>query len=117
MKINYGLHYIDKKDINSVTKVLKSNFLTQGPTIEKFESELKKRFGAKYCLAVSSGTAALHLISLVSNWSKGDEVCSPNTFVVTIVFYSNATPVLADIEKETFLDPKACEKLLKKKTK
>ena len=66
MKINYGLHYIDKKDIRGVTKILKSNFLTQGPTIEKFEKKLKKRFGAKYCIALSSGTAALHLISLVN---------------------------------------------------
>ena len=121
MKINYGLHYIDKKDIKNVTKILKSNFLTQGPTISEFEKKLKKRFGAKYCLAVSSGTAALHLISLISNWSKGDEViCSPNTFVASAncILYAGATPVLADIDKETFnLDPEKCENLLKKKNK
>ncbi|MDA7473177.1 aminotransferase class I/II-fold pyridoxal phosphate-dependent enzyme [Candidatus Pelagibacter ubique] len=121
MKINYGLHYIDKKDIRGVTKILKSNFLTQGPTIEKFEKKLKKRFGAKYCIALSSGTAALHLISLVSNWSKKDEIiCSPNTFVASAncILYAGAKPVLADIDKETFnLDPKQCEKILKKKNK
>ena len=121
MKINYGLHYIDKKDIRGVTKILKSNFLTQGPTIEKFEKKLKKRFGAKYCIALSSGTAALHLISLVNNWSKKDEIiCSPNTFVASAncILYAGAKPVLADIDKETFnLDPKQCEKFLKKKNK
>ena len=119
MKINYGLHYIDKKDIRNVTKILKSNFLTQGPTVNEFEKKLKKRFGAKYCLAVASGTAALHLISIVSNWSKKDEIiCSPNTFVASAncILYAGAKPVLADIDRETFnLDPEKCEKLLKKK--
>ena len=118
MKINYGRHYIDKKDIRNVTKILTSNFLTQGPAVNEFEKKLKKRFGAKYCLAVSSGTAALHLISTISGWSKGDKIiCSPNTFVASAncILYTGATPVLADIDRETFnLDPEKCERLLKK---
>ena len=56
----YGKHYIDSKDINNVTKSLKS-FLSQGPQLINFEKKVAKYFGSKYCVAVSSATAALHI--------------------------------------------------------
>ena len=59
--INYGKHCISKTDIKSVVDVFKSDFLTQGQTINKFESLLNKYFGSKYCCVVSNGTAALDI--------------------------------------------------------
>ena len=79
--INYNKQHIDNQDIVSVTKILKSDFITQGPTIEKFENALKKNFGAKYCSAVSNGTAALHLAVLALGWNKKDIILTtPITF-------------------------------------
>ncbi len=103
--INYGKHYIDKKDINSVIHALKSNFLTQGPNIQKFENNLKSFFGARYATCVSSGTAALHLCGLALNWKKGDLIlASPLTFVATTnsVLYLGAKVDLIDINPETY---------------
>ena len=68
--INYGKHFIDKKDIISVSKILSSNWLTQGSNIEKFENAIKKKFGAKYCCVVANGTAALHLTGLALGWKS-----------------------------------------------
>ena len=59
-KFFYGRHFIDKKDIRSVTKSLESS-LSQGPILEKFEKEVSRFFGSKYCVAFSSATAALHV--------------------------------------------------------
>ena len=59
--INYGNHYISQDDILSVVRALKENKITQGNNVEKFENKLKFFFKSKYALAVSSGTAALHL--------------------------------------------------------
>ena len=70
--ISYGRQSIDKQDINAVIKVLKSDFITQGPTIEKFEKNLKLYFKSKFAVAVSSGTAALNLIAEILKWKKND---------------------------------------------
>ena len=98
--INYGKHFIDKNDINSVIKALKSNFLTQGPKIQEFENNLKSYFGARYATCVSSGTAALHLSGLALSWNKKDLIlASPLTFVATTnaALYSGAKVNLVDI--------------------
>ena len=63
-KINYGRQTINDDDIDAIIKVLKSELLTQGPQVDKFEKELSKKFNTKYVCAVSSGTAALHLPDL-----------------------------------------------------
>ena len=63
--IPYGKQTIDEDDINSVIEVLKSPFLTTGPKIEEFEKKLANYCNVKYCIAVTNGTAALHLASLV----------------------------------------------------
>ena len=72
--INYGKQYIDNSDIKAVIKVLRGDWLTQGPQVENFERALKLKFGAKYCVALSNGTAALHLSGLALGWKKGDVV-------------------------------------------
>ena len=74
MTINYGKHLIDKDDIQSVTKSLSGNNITQGENIVKFESALNKFFGSKYSSVLSSGTAALHLARKTLNWSKKDTI-------------------------------------------
>jgi UDP-4-amino-4,6-dideoxy-N-acetyl-beta-L-altrosamine transaminase len=80
--IPYSKQIIDKDDIKAVTKVLKSNFLTQGPMVEKFEKKIKKLVGAKYAIALNSATSGLHLSCLSLNLKKGDNVwTSINTFV------------------------------------
>ena len=122
--INYGCQYIDKNDINNIIKTLKSKFLTQGPLVEKFESRLKFFFGSKYCTAVSSGTAALHIAGLALGWNeKSVIITTPLTFVATAnsVEYCKAKLDLADIKNDGTIDPASVEKLilkyLKKKQK
>ena len=70
--INYGKQSIDQQDIDDVTKVLKSNFITQGNEVGKFEKLLSNKFGAKNCVVLSSGTAALHLLGIALGWKKND---------------------------------------------
>ncbi|MFW6383628.1 MAG: DegT/DnrJ/EryC1/StrS family aminotransferase, partial [Nanoarchaeota archaeon] len=94
--IPYGKQTIDKDDINSVVEVLKSDFLTTGPNVKEFEEKFASYVGSRYAIAVSSGTAALHLASLVSGIGKSDEVLtSPMTFAASAncALYCNATPV------------------------
>ena len=103
--INYGRQYIDADDIKAVLKVLKSDWLTQGPQIEKFENSLKKYFNAKYCTVLSNGTAALHLAALALGWRKNDIIITtPITFLATsnCILYCGATPTFVDIEEKYF---------------
>ncbi len=102
--VNYGKHFVSNDDIQNVNKVLRSNFLTQGKAVEKFEANLKKYLSAKYCTVVSSGTAALYILGKALNWKKDDHVITtPNSFVATsnCIVYSGATPVFVDIDKDT----------------
>jgi len=102
--VNYGKHFVSNDDIQNVNKVLRSNFLTQGKAVEKFEANLKKYLNAKYCTVVSSGTAALYILGKALNWKKDDHVITtPNSFVATsnCIVYSGATPVFVDIDKDT----------------
>ena len=66
----YGSQYIDKKDIQAVTNALSNRLITQGKIVENFEKKLQNFFGAKYCVAVSSGTAALHLSMIAIGLKK-----------------------------------------------
>lgn len=102
--IPYGKQYIDRADIKAVTEVLKSDWLTQGPKVKEFESDLAWYCKAKYSVAVSSGTAALHLAILCLELKSKDEVItSPFTFLATSnsIIYSGARPVFADINYYT----------------
>lgn len=121
MVIPYGRQSISKKDIAEVVKVLKSDWLTQGPKIREFESALAKYCNAKYAVAVSNGTAALHLAYLAADLKKGDEVITtPNTFVATsnMLLAIGAKPVFCDIRIDSYnMDEKEIEKHITKQTK
>ena len=80
--LSYGKQWITEDDIEEVTKVLKSDFLTQGPAVSRFENAFKHQVDAKYALACANGTAALHLAMLALNIGEGDIVISsPLSFV------------------------------------
>ena len=103
--ISYGKQFIDSKDVLAVKKVLKGQWLTQGPLVKKFELALKNYFGSKYCAAVSNGTAALHLAGLALGWKKGDIVLtSPISFLASsnCILYAGATPDFVDINQTNY---------------
>lgn len=114
--IPYGKQLIDKEDIETVIETLKSAYLTTGPKVKEFEDALAKFSNVKYCVAVSNGTTALHLASLVL-LNKGDKVLTtPNSFLATSnsILYVGAKPVFVDIEKNGNIDLDLCETELKK---
>ncbi|MCK4995695.1 MAG: DegT/DnrJ/EryC1/StrS family aminotransferase, partial [Thermoplasmatales archaeon] len=77
----YGRQWIDNADIKAVTDILKSDWITQGPKVTEFEKLISKYCKAKYAVAFSSGTAALHGASFAVGITKGDEVITtPITF-------------------------------------
>ena len=112
---------IDNKLIKDVSNVLKSGWLTHGNFTKKFETEIKKFTGTKYCTLVSSCTAALHISSLALNLKKGDEVIVPamtHTATAHAVEYTGAKAVFADIDIETGnIKISSLKKLINKKTK
>ena len=102
--IPYGRHSLGADDIQAVVDILNSDWLTQGPMVQKFEQAFASCCGSRYAVAVSSGTAALHLAALAAGFAPGDEVItSPITFVASAncVAYVGATPVFADIDPQT----------------
>ncbi len=112
--IPYAAQTIDEEDIAAVIAALRSPFLTTGPAVGEFEEKIRKVTGAKYALAVSNGTAALHLASIVL-LKPGDLVLTtPNSFVATAnsIIYAGARPVFTDILENGNIDLKQCEKLL-----
>ncbi len=114
--IPYGKQTIDEEDINSIVEVLKSDYLTTGPKVKEFEDSIAKYCDAKYCVAVSNGTAALHLSSMVL-LNDGDKVLTtPNSFLATSnsILYVNAKPVFVDICEDGNIDLDLCEKELEK---
>lgn len=114
--IPYGRQNITEEDISSVIATLKSRNLTQGPRIDEFEKEFAKYIGCKYAVAVSNGTAALHLSTMVLNVKPGDKViATPITFVASsnCVRYCGGEVVFADIDPKTYLlDINSVRKLL-----
>ena len=106
MKIPYGKQHITQEDIDAVTEVLKSDFLTQGPKVKEFEEKFASFVGAKFAVAVSSGTAALHLAYKALNVNNNSIVLStPITFCATTngVLYNNGKVLFADIDPDTAL--------------
>ncbi|TDG37696.1 UDP-4-amino-4,6-dideoxy-N-acetyl-beta-L-altrosamine transaminase [Pedobacter changchengzhani] len=105
-KIPYGRQNITEDDIQAVIEVLKSDWLTQGPDIKHFEDNFANYIGAKYAVAVSNGTAALHLCALALNIQPGDKVITtPITFVASAncVKYCGGEVVFSDIDPKTYL--------------
>ena len=121
MYIPYGRQSIDEKDIQAVVEVLKSDFLTTGPAIADFEKKVAAYVGAKYAVAVSNGTAALHAACFAAGIGVGDEVITtPITFAASsnCVLYMGGTPVFADIDSKTYnISPEDIERKLTAKTK
>ena len=116
--IPYGRQWITEEEIEAVVRVLRSGWITQGPQIEAFEKALANTTGARYAVACSSGTAALHLICLALGLSEEDVVVTtPMTFLATAncARFVGANVVFCDIDPETFnLDPNALEVIMKR---
>jgi len=119
--IPYGRQTIDSDDIKAVEKVLLSDLLTTGSAVDQFEADISNYVGAKYAVAVSSGTAALHASMQAIGIKKGDEVIMPPmTFAATAnsVVYQGGHPIFVDVEEDTLLlDPLKIEKKITRKTK
>jgi dTDP-4-amino-4,6-dideoxygalactose transaminase len=112
---------IGDEERNAVLAVLESGQLAQGPVVEAFEHEFARWCGVRHAVAVSSGTAALHLLLLAHGLKEGDEVITPAfTFVASanVALYVGARPVFADIELETYcLDPSRVEAAITPRTR
>ena len=104
--IPYGRQFITDEDIQAVTEALKSDYLTQGPRIAEFEEAFANYVGSKYAVAISNGTAALHLCALALNVKEGDKVITtPITFAASAncVRYCGGEVVFADIDPDNYL--------------
>jgi dTDP-4-amino-4,6-dideoxygalactose transaminase len=113
---------LEDADIEAVTEALRSGWLTMGPRTREFEEEFAARLGVKHALAVTNGTAALHLAYLAAGIGPGDEVIVPAiTFVATAnaVRYCGGEPVLADVlgDHDLSLDPDDVRGRLTERTK
>lgn len=117
----YGRQQIDDDDIAAVTEVLRSDFLTTGPTGQAFETAFAARTGAKHAAACSSGTAALHLAAAVAGLGPGDNAVVPAiTFLATAnaVRYVGAEVVFADIDADSgLMTPESFERACSEKTR
>ena len=117
----YGRQHLDEKDIEEVCKVLRSDWLTTGPAVSKFEDDVCEYTGASNAVAVSSGTAALHAAYAAAGISPGDEVIVPAiTFAATAnaAVYLGAVPIFADINPATLLiDVEDVERKISERTR
>ena len=104
--IPYGKQDITDEDVKGVIEALKSDYLTQGPRILEFENNFAEYIGSKYAVAVSNGTAALHLCTLALGVKEGDKVITtPITFAATAncIRYCGGEVVFSDIDPTTYL--------------
>lgn len=117
----YGKQAIDEQDITAVVEALKGDYLTTGPSVTKFEQQVAEYVGSQYAVAVSNGTAALHIAMVGCGIKSGDEVIvTPMTFAASsnAILYVGAIPVFADIDELTFnIDVKSIESKITNKTK
>lgn len=118
MKIPYGKQSITQDDIDEVVRVLKSDFLTQGPTVSRFEEEFARLVGAKYAVAFCNATAALHTGFKVLNKNLQKKVIvTPNTFAASsnCVLYEKGAVEFVDIDPKSFnIDLDKVEELVSK---
>lgn len=117
----YGRQSIDEADVAAVVDVLRSDWLTTGPAVERFEEAVCAYTGAPHGIAVSNGTAALHAAMFALRVGSGDEVIvTPMTFAASAncILYQGGTPVFADVEPQTLLlDPASVEARITPRTK
>ena len=119
--IPYSKQSLNAADIAAVVKVLKSPFITQGPTIQKFEQALADYCGVKHAVVFNSGTSALHAAYFAAGIQAGDEVVVPAiTFAATAncALYVGATPVFTDVEKDSgLMSVESAKRNITKKTR
>ena len=119
--IPYGKQTIEQDDIQAVVDVLKSDFLTTGPKIAEFEQTVADYVGAKYAVAISNGTSALHAACFAAGIGPGDEVITTSlTFAASAncVLYCGGTPVFADVDPKTYnIDPEDIRRKITDRTK
>jgi len=117
----YGRQIIDDADIQAVVDVLRSDWLTTGPAVKRFEADVCAYTGAGHGVAVANGTAALHAAMFALGIGKGDEVIvTPLTFAASAncILYQGGTPVFADVDADTLLlDPAAVEAAITPRTR
>ena len=120
-KIYYGRQWIDEDDVRAVASVLRSDLITCGPKVDEMERTLCEFTGAKYAVAVNSGTSALHCACIAAGVGPGDEVITtPITFAASAncALYCGARPVFADINPETYcIDPESIKEKITEHTK
>lgn len=120
-RLPYGRQDITDADIEAVISVLRSDWLTTGPMVEAFEAEIVRVTGAKYAVAVNSGTAALHAAMAALSIGKGDEIIvAALTFAASsnCVLYQGGTPVFVDIDPATLtINPTEVEKAITPQTR
>lgn len=120
-KLYYGHQYIDEADVEAVSAVIRSDYLTCGPKITELEKMLCDITGAKYAVVCSSDTAALHIACMAAGVSDGDEVITtPITFLASAncAVYCGGKPVFADINPETYnMDPKKIREAVTDRTR
>jgi perosamine synthetase len=117
----YGRQWIDDDDIAAVVEVLRSDWLTTGPKVAMFEDAFTSQVGAKYAVAVSNGTAALHAAVFAVGIGQGDEVIvTPMTFAASAncVLFQGGTVVFADVRQDTLsLNPASVEAAVTPRTR
>ena len=113
--IPYGKQNISKEDIDSVVKILKSDWITQGPCVESFEEAISQKVGSKYCISANSATSCLHLACKALDLKRGERVwTSPNSFVASAnaALFCGADIDFVDIDPITY--NMCCDKLEEK---
>jgi len=119
--LNYGKHWIDQDDIAAVTKVLESDFLTQGPEVLNFEKNLADFLETRFAVVVANGTAALHLAVKALELEKGQQgITCPNTFAASAncLVYNGLEPAFVDIDEKSYcMDPTELERRITRRTK
>lgn len=118
--IPYGRQWVSEDDIDAVVEILRGDWLTTGPTVDRFEEALEASTGATHAIAISNGTAALHAAYDAVGLSPGDEVIVPaQTFSATAnaALYCGAKVRFADIDETLTVDPQSVASLVNEKTR
>jgi UDP-4-amino-4,6-dideoxy-N-acetyl-beta-L-altrosamine transaminase len=119
LKIPYARQWISEEDKEKVLEVLNSDYLTTGPFVEQFERAFAEYVGSKYAIAVSNGTAALHLAAQAMDIDRDSEVITtPISFAATsnCVLYNSGRPIFADVTSRGLVNPQEIKKRVKEET-